>query len=118
MKSMDTAPQPTPDIPALEAQAEQAAALLRQLANERRLLVLCRLLTEGEMTVGRLAAMAGLSQPALSQHLARLRADGLVAARRQGTTIHYRLADPRVAQLLATLHGIFCPTAPPIEAAP
>lgn len=102
------APSP-PDLPTLEAQAMQAAALLRQLANDRRLLLLCRLMAEGEVTVGRLALLVGLSQPALSQHLTRLREDGLVATRRAGTTIHYRIADPRVAQLLAALHGIFCP---------
>jgi DNA-binding transcriptional ArsR family regulator len=88
----------------------QAAALLRLLANERRLLLLCYLMSEGEVTVGRLAGHVGLSQPALSQHLQRLRDDGLVATRREGTTIHYRIADDRVARLLATLHGLFCPT--------
>ena len=59
--------------------------------------------------VGRLAERAGLSQPAMSQHLAKLREDGLVATRRAGTTIHYRIADPRVARIMATLHDIFCP---------
>ena len=56
-----------------------------------------------------LAERVGLSQPALSQHLAKLREDGLVATRRSGTTIHYRIDDPRVARLIATLHDIFCP---------
>lgn len=93
----------------MEARAGEAAQILRLLANERRLLVLCHLVTEGEVTVGRLAEMVGLSQPALSQHLARLRADGLVATRREGTTIHYRVADPRVGRILATLRDIFCP---------
>lgn len=100
----------TPDLDRpladVEAHAASAAALLRLLANERRLLLLCYLTAEGEVTVGRLAGRLGLSQPALSQHLARLREDGLVATRRAGTTIHYRIADPRVARLLAVLQDI------------
>jgi DNA-binding transcriptional ArsR family regulator len=88
--------------------AAEAAAMLRLLANERRLIVLRTLIAEGEAPVARLAHHAGLSQPAMSQHLAKLREDGLVATRRQGTTIHYRIADPRVARLMETLHGIFC----------
>lgn len=100
------------DLPALEARAVQAAAILRELANERRLLLLCRLLADGEVTVNRLAGQVGLSQPALSQHLTRLREEGLVATRREGTTIHYRIADARVARLLGALHDIFCATEP------
>lgn len=104
---------PAPDVSSLPfdmaARAGEAAQILRLLANERRLLVLCHLITEGEVTVGRLAEMVGLSQPAISQHLARLRADGLVATRREATTIHYRVADPRVSRILLTLREIFCP---------
>ncbi len=98
-----------PPVADMAAQAAEAAALLRLLANERRLLVLCILIAEGEASVGLLAERVGLSQPALSQHLAKLREDGLVATRRSGTTIHYRIDDPRVARLIATLHDIFCP---------
>lgn len=93
---------------AMEEHAAAAAAMLRLLASERRLIVLCTLIAEGESPVGRLAERAGLSQPAMSQHLAKLREDGLVATRRAGTTIHYRIADPRVARLMATLHDIYC----------
>jgi DNA-binding transcriptional ArsR family regulator len=93
----------------MEEHAADAAAMLRLLANERRLLVLCTLIAEGESPVGRLAMRAGLSQPAMSQHLAKLREDDLVATRRAGTTIHYRIADPRVARIIATLQDIFCP---------
>jgi len=107
------------DVPAatgmaatMEERAAEAAALLRLLANERRLLLLCILISEGEAAVGLLAGRVGLSQPALSQHLAKLREDGLVATRRSGTTIHYRIADPRVARLIATLQEMFCPTGP------
>ncbi|MBB5687999.1 DNA-binding transcriptional ArsR family regulator [Roseomonas alkaliterrae] len=92
----------------MEEHAAAAAAMLRLLASERRLMVLCTLIAEGEAPVGRLATRAGLSQPAMSQHLAKLREDGLVATRRNGTTIFYRIADPRVARIMATLHEVFC----------
>ena len=95
---------------AFESHAAEAAAMLRLLANERRLLLLCHLMGAGEATVGRLARLVGLSQPALSQHLTRLREDGLVTARRQGTELHYRLADPRVARLIEALRGLYCPS--------
>jgi len=98
--------------PEMEERVGEAAQLLRLLANERRLLLLCHLITDGEVTVGRLAEMVGLSQPAISQHLARLRADGLVATRRAATTIHYRVADPRVGRIILTLRDIFCPPEP------
>lgn len=105
----------TPSAPiAIEAHAKEAAELLRLLAHDRRLLVLCMLLAEGEVTVGTLAARTGLSQPAMSQHLQRLREDALVATRRAGTTIHYRIADDRVAKIIGALQSAFCPA--PIEA--
>ena len=94
----------------LAVHAAAAARLLKLVANERRLLVLCRLSTTGEATVGELARSVGLSQSALSQHLALMRDDGLVAYRRDGQTIHYRIADPNAERLLATLRTIFCPT--------
>lgn len=97
------------DIAALEAKATEAARLLRLLANENRLLLLCMLAAEGELTVGELADALGLSQPALSQHLARLREDGLVAARRNAQSMHYRIADPRAARVLALLRDLYCP---------
>jgi DNA-binding transcriptional ArsR family regulator len=96
------------DLALMEEHAAEAAGLLRLLANERRLLLLCILIVEGEAHVGRLADRVGLSQPAASQHLAKLREDGLVATRRTGTTIHYRIADPRVARVIATLREVFC----------
>ncbi len=97
------------DLAALQAQAAEAARMLRLLANENRLLLLCHLAGEGEMTVGRLAEAIGLSQPALSQHLARLREDGLVATRREAQAVFYRLADPKAARLLAVLRDLYCP---------
>lgn len=92
----------------MEARVAGAAALLRALASERRLLILCRLVAARELPAGALLEVTGLSQPALSQQLATLRDEGIVATRRVGTQIRYRLADPRAAALLATLHGIFC----------
>lgn len=92
----------------MAARAGEAAGVLRLLANQKRLLVLCRLAERGELPVGVLAREAGLSQSALSQHLARLREDGLVTTRRAGQTVFYRIADGRVARLLDALHAIFC----------
>lgn len=95
------------DMSALEGKAEEVAALLAEMANAKRLLVLCTLL-EGEASAGALSSAVGLSPAALSQHLARMKAAGLVATRRDGQTIHYRLASPAVIAVLATLHAQFC----------
>lgn len=91
------------------AQAESAAALLKALSNENRLLVMCFLAETGEMSVGELATNLNLSQSALSQHLSKLREEGLVETRRQSQTIYYRVSDPKAVQLLALLHDLFCP---------
>ena len=95
-------------IDLLHESAGKAAQLMRLLGNEHRLLVLC-LLADGEMHVGALQEQVGLSQSALSQHLAKLREDGLVATRRESQTIHYRIADPAVLRLIGTLADIYCP---------
>ena len=92
---------------AVRRNAAAAAELLRTLAHEARLSVLCELVG-GERTAGALVEASGLSQSALSQHLAKLRDEGIVTTRRDGQTIHYRLADPRVETLLATLYQLFC----------
>lgn len=92
----------------LKAKAGQVADLLRTLGNDRRLLILCRLVECGEATVSQLAGDVELSQSALSQHLARMREEGLVAFRRDAQTLWYRIADPRVEDLLATLHRLYC----------
>jgi DNA-binding transcriptional ArsR family regulator len=97
------------DLAGLEANADEAAQFLKLLANEQRLLILCHLVVSGEMSVGALADAVGLSQSALSQHLARLREDNLVAFRREAQTLHYKVVDPRTVQLLKTLKRIFCP---------
>ena len=93
----------------LERKAAEAAGLLKLLANENRLLILCRLALAGETSVSALTAAVDLSQSALSQHLAKMREEGLLATRRQGHTIFYRIADANAARLLQSLKGIFCP---------
>ncbi len=97
------------DLSALEANAGEAARLLSLMANERRLLILCYLLARGEMTVSALAEAVNLSQSALSQHLAKLREDGVVAFRRESQNLYYFVSDRRAAKVLATLKSIFCP---------
>jgi len=92
----------------LAKQAGEAAQLLKMLANEKRLLILCFLAVRGEMTVGELVGVVKLSQSALSQHLAKLRADGLVEFRRTSQTLHYRVADPRALRLLEVLKEMYC----------
>jgi DNA-binding transcriptional ArsR family regulator len=89
--------------------AGEAAALMRALSSEPRLLILCNLIAEGELPVGALVDRVGLSQSALSQHLAKLRDEGLVAFRREAQTLFYRVADPRAGQVLGLLQDIFCP---------
>ncbi|HWA44954.1 MAG TPA: metalloregulator ArsR/SmtB family transcription factor [Hypericibacter adhaerens] len=91
-----------------EAKASAAARFLRAIANEHRLMILCRL-GEGEKSVGELCDLIGLQPSALSQHLARLRADGIVGTRRQAQTIFYRLTSPDAVRLITTLAAIFCP---------
>ena len=88
--------------------ASRAAALLRTVGNEQRLLVLCLLIEQGEASVGALLDQVRLSQSALSQHLARMREEGLVTYRRDAQTLYYRIADPTVERLVAALKGIFC----------
>jgi ArsR family transcriptional regulator, virulence genes transcriptional regulator len=95
-----------PDL--LRARAAEVAGILGALANERRLMILCKLVELGEANVNSLADAVGLSQSALSQHLARMRTEGLVAYRRESQTLWYRIADPRVEQLFALLQKLFC----------
>lgn len=97
------------DLALLERKACEAAGLLKLIGNENRLLILCRLIAEHEMSVGDLAAAVGLSQSALSQHLARMREEGIVAARREGQAIHYRITDPNARRVIALLKDIYCP---------
>jgi ArsR family transcriptional regulator len=95
------------ELKLMRKNATEAAALLRAISHEARLLVLCEL-TNGERSAGDLVERSGLSQSALSQHLAKLRQEGLVATRREAQVIHYRIADQRALRLLRVLHDIYC----------
>lgn len=92
---------------ALQDRAEHVAARLALVANAKRLLILCEL-AKGERPVGALQQAVGLSQSALSQHLAKLREAGMVDTRREGQSIHYRIADPDLDVLMAALYEAFC----------
>ncbi len=96
-----------PAIADMRAHAAQAAALLRSIGNEQRLLVLCHL-AEGEHAVGELLSRLELSQSALSQHLAILREAGIVRARRDGLQVFYSLAPGPAESVMQTLHAIYC----------
>lgn len=88
--------------------AGEAASLLKAMSNPHRLMILCRL-GASEASVGELQADSGLSQSALSQHLAVLRQRDLVGTRRDAQTIYYRLSDPAVREVIETLMKIYCP---------
>jgi DNA-binding transcriptional ArsR family regulator len=103
------------DLIALHENARCASALLKSMGNPHRLIVLCQLLG-GERNVGELERLVGLSQSALSQHLARLRRDGLVKTRRQAQTIYYSLAGHEAEAVLATLYRLYCAEKPSVDA--
>ena len=92
---------------ALLSVSDEVSRLLKAMASEARLQILC-LLYEREHSVSELTERVGLSQPALSQHLARLRAERLVSTRRQAQTVYYSLESERVRRLLRALHGLYC----------
>lgn len=94
------------NLKTLEEQSEKASSLLKALANEKRLMIVC-ILQQGEKNVGELEQKVGLSQSALSQHLARLRRDGIVDTRREAQTIYYSLKDKAVPKLLTCLAEIY-----------
>jgi len=99
----------------LRENAQKASELLKAMSNEKRLMILCYL-ANGEKAVGEMEKLIGLSQSALSQHLARLRRDGLVKTRRVSQTIYYSLAGGEAQAIMETLHGIYC-RAPEAKAA-
>ena len=101
------APLPTAMLTKLTRNTREASQCLRALANENRLLLLCALVNR-EHTVGELEMLTGLSQSALSQHLARLRDEQIVSTRREAQRIFYALEDPGARALLETMHGIYC----------
>lgn len=94
------------ELAELEAQVGPAARLLKLFASEQRLILLCRL-ADGECAVGDLAQYAGLAPAAASQHLAKLRAEGVVATRREGQTIYYRMANADAVRMIDALCDIF-----------
>ena len=98
---------PDMNMGAIRANASRAATLLKSMSNPSRLMVLCKL-TEGEKSVRELERVVPMSQSALSQHLAVLRARNLVRTRRAGQSIYYSLAGVEASAILATLYGLFC----------
>ena len=104
---------PSPTVPlaidadAMREHAGDAVALLKALANESRLMILC-LLADGERSVGEINAMVDLSQSALSQHLAVLRDQDLVQTRREAQSVYYTLVSGPALSVIKTLHGIYC----------
>lgn len=96
------------DLVTFEARAGEVADTLKAIANARRLMLLCKLVEHGELMVGDLAREVGLSQSACSQHLAKMRDEGLVSFRRESQALWYSIADPRVETLFATLYQLYC----------
>ncbi len=95
------------DLPALRSAADAACRLMKVFSNPDRLLLLCQL-TQGERRVGELQELVGIGQPTLSQQLGVLREEGLVATRREGKQIHYRIASPQALAVLQVLYEQFC----------
>jgi len=95
------------ELTELHDMASHACELLKAMANEWRLIILCQL-SEGEKTVSELQGMLGLSQSALSQHLAVLRREKIVNARKQGQSVSYSLAGDEATKVMETLHDLFC----------
>lgn len=91
----------------MEAAADRASELLKALANRHRLLLICQLV-DGERSVGELAELLGIRDSTVSQHLALLRRDGLVAARRDGQTIWYSISSGPARELLKTVYRVYC----------
>jgi ArsR family transcriptional regulator len=100
-------PEATVDVDRMRGAAGAATALLRVLANEDRLLLLCEL-NQGERCVSELEEQLDIRQPTLSQQLGVLRSEGLVATRRDGKRIYYRVSDPKAVALLQSLYGLYC----------
>ncbi|MCT9809631.1 metalloregulator ArsR/SmtB family transcription factor [Acidovorax sp. Be4] len=100
------------DIAQLRTHAAEAVAMLKLLGNADRLLLLCQLSAQ-ERTVGELEQLTGIAQPTLSQQLGILRREQLVATRREGKYIWYRLADGKALQLIQAIHQLYCPPGAP-----
>lgn len=96
------------DLDAMRSNAGEAADFLRALSNRPRLLILCHLVDAQELSAGQLVERVGISQSALSQHLAKLRAQGMISYRREAQTLFYRIVDRRAERILEMLHDLFC----------
>ena len=96
------------ELSALAEQATHAARLLKLLGNESRLMIACLLITRGEMAVGELLEELRLSQSALSQHLARMREDGVVKFRRSAQNLYYSIGEPNAVEVIALLKRLYC----------
>lgn len=96
-----------PPLDEMRARVGEASEFLKKLSNPQRLLLVCSLV-DGERSVRELEDMLGIRQPGLSQQLAELREAGLIAGRKEGKAVYYRLADPRVVRLITTMHELFC----------
>ena len=97
----------TTSLEVMQRNATKAEAMLKLLANAKRLIVLCHLV-KGAKSVGQLADLVGLSSSALSQHLAKMRDQGLVESEKQGKVVYYRIVNPEVEAILSTLYLIYC----------
>jgi DNA-binding transcriptional ArsR family regulator len=95
-------------LASFQRNAAKSVAMLKELSNDKRLMILCKLLEHGEMSVMKLSAEVGLSQSALSQHLARMRKQKIIGFRREAQQLFYRVTDTRVRQILLTLKDIYC----------
>ncbi|HOY24380.1 MAG TPA: metalloregulator ArsR/SmtB family transcription factor [Cellvibrio sp.] len=93
----------------MQIHARAAANLLKAMANEHRLMIMCTLM-DGELRVGELNERVPLSQSALSQHLASLREAGLVATRKESQTVYYKVNGTEASKIIAVLQSIYCPT--------
>jgi len=98
----------SPELAQMRLQADSASKLMRTMGSKNRLLILC-ILTEGELSVGQINDRINLAQSAVSQHLAVLRLDALVATRKQAQTVYYRLRSGAVEKIIRILHDEFCP---------
>ncbi len=116
--AMRPAPQGASRMAELQENARHAAGLLKAMSNPSRLVILCQL-AEGEKSVGQLERAVGISQSGISQHLAVLRRQSVVASRRARQTVYYSLGSDDVVALMATLHDVFCQKsgAPKLKAA-
>ena len=102
---------PDLDMQQMRSSARDASTLMKALSNESRLMILCNL-SCGEKSVGQLQEVIGLSQSALSQHLARLRQDGLVRTRRASQTIYYSLEGDQAGRIIEVLYELYCSAKP------